>query len=56
VGCGKSTTVRVVAAELGYEVVEYLPSTPTLWAELQHQVRSRVTGGSGLRSEPLTLR
>jgi len=38
VGCGKSTTVRLLAAELGYQVVEYIPPAFTLWSELQHQV------------------
>mmetsp|Transcript_10091 Transcript_10091/g.27615 ORF Transcript_10091/g.27615 Transcript_10091/m.27615 type:complete len:193 (-) Transcript_10091:1475-2053(-) len=37
VGCGKSTTVRLLASELGYHVVEYNPPTPTLWLELQQQ-------------------
>ena len=37
-GCGKSTTIRLLAAELGYQIVEYTPPAPTLWSELQHQV------------------
>jgi dephospho-CoA kinase len=37
-GCGKSTAVRVLACELGYELVEWTPPAPTLWSELLQQV------------------
>ncbi|KAK9814703.1 hypothetical protein WJX72_010168 [[Myrmecia] bisecta] len=41
-GCGKSTCIRVLAAELGYELTEWQPPVPTLWAEHQYQAASGV--------------
>ena len=38
-GCGKSTAVRVVAAEMGFEVNEWEAPVPTLWSEHVFQVR-----------------
>ncbi|CAG9460627.1 unnamed protein product [Pedinophyceae sp. YPF-701] len=35
-GCGKVSTLRLLAAERGLEVVEYIPSTPTAWNEHKH--------------------
>jgi hypothetical protein len=43
-GCGKSVTVRVVAASLGFEVMEWTPPVPTLWADHQYMVRGVVGG------------
>jgi hypothetical protein len=34
--------VRVLASELGYELVEWTPPAPTLWSELLQQVRACV--------------
>eukprot|EP00955_Chlamydomonas_euryale_P078510 363169-Chlamydomonas_euryale.AAC.3 len=36
-GCGKTCTVRVVAGELGFDVVEWTPPAPTLWTEHRYQ-------------------
>jgi hypothetical protein len=38
-GCGKSTTVRLLAQERGMEVVEWAAPTPTTWEEYKYQVR-----------------
>lgn len=38
-GCGKSTTVEVLAKELGFQLVEWAPSTHTTWSEARYQVR-----------------
>ena len=38
-GCCKSTTVRVLASVLGFEVVEWAPPTPTTWSEHRYLVR-----------------
>lgn len=35
-GCGKSTTVRVLASELGFDVLEWVAPLPTLWDEHAH--------------------
>ena len=46
-GCCKSTTVRVLASVLGFEVVEWAPPTPTTWSEHRYQVRGAGRGGEG---------
>ena len=58
-GCCKSTTVRVLASVLGFEVVEWAPPTPTTWSEHRYQV-SRASmcgwgGDAGLRECPHTI-
>ena len=39
-GCAKSSVVRVLATERGYEVHEWTPPTPTLWSEHTHLASS----------------
>ncbi len=37
-GCGKSSTVRALAADLCFDLVEWTPPVPVLWSEHQYQV------------------
>ena len=39
-GCSKSSAVRVLAHERGYDVHEWTPPTPTLWSEYAHLASS----------------
>jgi cell cycle checkpoint protein len=39
-GCSKSSAVRVLAHERGYDVHEWTPPTPTLWSEHAHLASS----------------
>ena len=54
-GSGKSTTVRVLAREIGFEVLEWVAPLPTLWEEHAHLNSSSSLfsapgfGGSGMR-------
>ena len=43
-GSCKSTAVRVLAKEVGFEVQEWSAPTPTLWSEHVYQVEG---GGGG---------
>lgn len=49
-GCGKTCTVKVLAAELGLAVTEWTTPTPTLWAE---HLQQRAAGTNGLYSSKL---
>jgi len=43
-GSGKSTTVRVLARELGFDTLEWVAPLPTLWEEHAHLNSSSVSG------------
>lgn len=45
VGCGKSTTIEVLARAAGYEISEWTPPVPTLWSEFQYQVEMQTCEG-----------
>ena len=46
-GCCKSSMVRVLADELGFDVVEWTAPTPTMWCEHKYQVGLYRCGGGG---------
>eukprot|EP00879_Flechtneria_rotunda_P021977 GHRR01023177.1.p1 GENE.GHRR01023177.1~~GHRR01023177.1.p1 ORF type:complete len:741 (+),score=334.77 GHRR01023177.1:279-2501(+) len=47
-GCGKSATLRVCAASLNIEVLEWAAPTPTLWDDYQYQAGAGVGYSSKL--------
>lgn len=42
-GCCKSSMVRVLADELGFDIVEWTAPTPTMWSEYKYQVGVRIS-------------